>query len=372
MRILHINKAYSATGGVEKYLRDICDIRIPGVDQVDVLAMSEGFLGKNVPNRHGKVIECGRFLNFASAPLSVTFPIQFLRLCWRYDVLHFHYPNPMGELLMILFGRFLREKRIVVTYHNDVSDKKPFSRAYNRLAALFFKLCDVIVVTSPNLGHSASVLNDFQDKVEVIPLGINLPTEAGRLVDLESPRASRALRLLFVGRLAPVKGIDVLISAAAGLDVELIIIGEGKLRLELDALAGRLGVNAKFMGSVSDKQLQRAYEEADIFVLPSVTRGEGFGYVILEAMSHGCAIISTELGTGTSYVNQDGVTGVVVEPGNVQALSRAITSLQTDRARLATFSSAAQQRALEFTFDKMSQRLRTMYRASIQSSTGIS
>ena len=365
MRILHINKAYSITGGVEKYLRDIVNVDISGASRVDVLAVSDNYRGRKFEIRNGSVIECSRLFKFSSAPISISFALKFFWMCRSYDILHFHYPNPLGEVMMILSGSLLRNKKVIVTYHNDVSDEKPFSSTYNFIVGFFFKLCDVIVVTSPNLGRSASALRAFQDKLEVIPLGIHLETTPNHSLSLDSRASTNVLQLLFVGRLSAVKGVDVLIKSISGLEVNLVIVGNGDLRQELEVLARDVNANVEFWGGVSDKKLQGAYGAADVFILPSVTKGEGFGYVILEAMAHGCAIISTELGTGTSYINQNEITGLVVRPSCVEELSQAIIRLQRNRDELESFATQAQKRVLDFSFDNMVSKLEAVYRSNL-------
>ena len=96
-----------------------------------------------------------------------------------------------------------------------------------------------------------------------------------------------------------------------------------------------------------------------------MTKWEGFGYVILEAMAHGCAVISTELGTGTSYINQNEITGLVVRPSCVEELSQAITRLQRNRDELESFATQAQKRVLDFSFDNMVSKLEAVYKSNL-------
>ena len=98
------------------------------------------------------------------------------------------------------------------------------------------------------------------------------------------------------------------------------------------ALSHELGLNKRviFAGSVADADLPHYYQQADLFVLPANARSEAFGTVLLEAMASGLPCISTELGTGTSWVVQHEVTGLVVPPQDPAAMAQAIKSLQAD------------------------------------------
>ena len=89
------------------------------------------------------------------------------------------------------------------------------------------------------------------------------------------------------------------------------------------------------------------YRNADIFVLPSSDRGEGFGYVLLEAMAVSLPLISTELGTGTSFVNQHGETGLVVPPEDPSALAAAIEYMAANPELRRRFGQTARKRLLE-------------------------
>ena len=130
--------------------------------------------------------------------------------------------------------------------------------------------------------------------------------------------------VLFVGRLVPYKGVDVLLEALKGVDAAALIVGDGPLRAALEAQARALGVAepVRFLGSVADEELAALYRACDVFVLPSVTRQEAFGVVQLEAMAAGKPVVSTDLGTGVGWVNRHGETGFVVPPRDPRRASR--------------------------------------------------
>ncbi len=92
--------------------------------------------------------------------------------------------------------------------------------------------------------------------------------------------------VLFVGRLVGYKGVDVLLQAMKGLDAETVIVGDGRVSMSLMALASDLGISdrVRFVGDVSEAELQAWYHACDVLVLPSVSKQEAFGMVQLEAM----------------------------------------------------------------------------------------
>jgi len=363
-KVIHINKAFSIIGGVEKYIRDVSSYDYKYADQIDVLAISDNFFGRRISLKNGEAIECAKLFSLASAPFSLTFIFRFIIIAFKYDVLHFHYPNPIGEMMLVIMRPFLQKKKIIVTYHNDVSSEKPFSKIYNRFAKFFFGSVNKILVTSPNLGKSAEVIQGYSNKIEVIPLGINIKniihSPIGNNVNhIEKP----LLEILFVGRLAAVKGIDYLIKSVRNLNVRLTIVGSGEKDTHLKNLALSIGAsNIIFAGEISKEDLIKKYHAADLFILPSVTRGEGFGYVVLEAMANGCAIITTEIGTGTSYVNLNEDTGLVVAPASTDELKKAIQRFDEDRNFLIRCGNRAKERVNNFTIQKLISRLDQVYK----------
>ncbi len=117
-----------------------------------------------------------------------------------------------------------------------------------------------------------------------------------------------------------------------------------------------------WLGEVSDDDLPGLYHPADLFVLPASHPSEAFGLVQVEAMAAGLPVVCTELGTGTTYVNHDGVTGLVVPPRDPDRLAAAINTLIADPERRAALGRAAQARARdEFDLNVMVDRILELY-----------
>ena len=138
-----------------------------------------------------------------------------------------------------------------------------------------------------------------------------------------------------MGRLRYYKGLDTLIRALPQIPARLVVAGIGPMEAEWKALAAELGVAGRisWLGEVSDDDLPALYHAADLFVLPASHKSEAFGLVQVEAMAAGLPVVCTELGTGTSYVNLHGVTGLVVSPRDPDGLAAAINALLADPER---------------------------------------
>ena len=125
----------------------------------------------------------------------------------------------------------------------------------------------------------------------------------------------------------------------------------------------------RFVGEVPDEDLFAYYAAADLVVLPSSQRSEAFGLVLLEAMAAGRAVIGTELGTGTSFVNQHNETGLVVAPGDAHALATAVNTLLHDPERRRKHGANGRRRVIEqFHVERMVDRTIEVYREVLNGS----
>jgi glycosyltransferase involved in cell wall biosynthesis len=159
----------------------------------------------------------------------------------------------------------------------------------------------------------------------------------------------RRRRILFVGRLVEKKGVSYLLQAYVRVlqsvpDAELIIVGDGPLRTQLESLAHELSVPAVFLGGQNADQIRQHLSEARLFCLPSVTASdgdsEGFGMVLLEAQASGVPVVTSAQG-GAQEGIINGVTGFAFAERDVDGLSSALTKLLTDDELIARMSDAA-------------------------------
>jgi glycosyltransferase involved in cell wall biosynthesis len=216
---------------------------------------------------------------------------------------------------------------------------------------------------------SSPHLREFMHKCTVIPLGINLSPFLQR--DLQGADAIKEEYgkpiILFVGKLRYYKGLQYLLEAMVDLPARLIVIGNGPMEKEWRGLASKLNIHDKvnFLGEIGGDKLATYYQAADIFVLPACERSEAFGLVQVEAMASGLPVISTELGTGTSFVNKNGETGFVVRPKDINALGEAILALLNNPNLGREMGQQGKKRALkEFSLETMVERVLNLYEAS--------
>jgi rhamnosyl/mannosyltransferase len=225
-----------------------------------------------------------------------------------------------------------------------------------------------MVVSSPALAEHASALAPYKERIRVVPFAINpaewTPTAADRERIAESHARAGGPFVLFAGRHVAYKGVDVLLRALQRIPVHAVIAGDGPKRAEWEALAAtlRLTDRVTFVGDVPAASLRTLMQSCAALVLPSVTRAEAFGYVQLEAMACGRPVISTDVPSGVSWVNQHERTGLIVRAGDSDALAGAIVRILDDSALRTRMGEAARERVdREFSMTRLRERLSELY-----------
>ncbi len=360
MRILYVYKDYAPVlGGIENHVRTLAEGLVQAGHQVTVLACDPGPVTRRETLCGVEVIKAGRLTTAASMPLSLA-QARFL-IRQRPDVVHIHSPYPLGELTNWLLGR---GRVTIITHHSDIVRQRGWLRLYAPLLRRVLAAADRILVDSPPYIETSPWLQPVRHKCQAVPIGIDVQrfTPPAR-------RSGAGTRLLFVGRLRYYKGLDTLLQAMVFVpEARLELVGDGPLRAELELQSQALGLQDRvdFVGEVDDAHLPGYYRQADVFVLPSNSRAEAYGIVLLEAMASGLPCITTELGTGTSWIVRHGVTGLVVPPNDPRALAGAIRRLLQDPDRHRAMGAAGRRRVeQEFTVGHMLRRIEAIYRETL-------
>ena len=371
--VLHAAKLYPpAGGGMETVLRDLCD-GTAGVWNVQVVAAHTK--AETVRERCGRVdvTRVAAYGQAASVPLCPSLPMEI----WRHpaDCVVLHEPNPIACTALLTKTP---APRLVVWHHSDLLRPWWAPLTYGHVQRALYQRADCVIVSSPALAERSSLVQQAR-RVVVIPFGIELARY--QQVDPASrARAARMLdvvpgpRMLFVGRLVYYKGLSVLIEAMEGCGGSLVIVGEGPLEGELRSLVDRKGLGGRvlFTGRVDDADLPAVYQACDLFVLPSIAKTEAFGVVQIEAMAAGKPVVSTNLPTGVPWVNKDGESGLIVEPGDSVSLGQALRRLVEDEALRQRLGAGAQRRAeLMFSRERMVAAFERLIDSIVQSTSEV-
>ncbi len=292
-----------------------------------------------------------------------------------YDIIHSHY------WLSGRVGRLLRERWNAphVTMFHTLAEVKNRARVGERESEdrmlserLIIRDADQIVVASPH--ERAQLLRFYEaldEQVSVVPCGVDL--DRFHPVDKQAARAEIGFKeryqLLYVGRLEPLKGIDILIRAAAGLedrdDLAVLLVGgtsdghageEARLR----AIAAEVGLadRVHFLGPQPQDRLVQLYNAVDVTVVPSYY--ESFGLVAVESMACGTPVIASRVGGLTSTV-RDGETGYLIPWRCPEAFLERLELLLDNSLLRGHFSTAARANVERFRWEAVAEQIVSVY-----------
>jgi glycosyltransferase involved in cell wall biosynthesis len=266
----------------------------------------------------------------------------------NFDVVNVHGPVPTISDVFLGLSNLLPDHSrpaIVYTYHSpiDLPAAARWAKMYDKFHVQLALRADRIVASSQH--YARQHYSRYGPMVQAIPWGTD-----PRVSAVPDRRGERdQLRVLFVGQMRPYKGVQVLLAAAAKQPwLKVTLVGAGPELASYQRLAERLGVsNARFAGRLSDVDLQDCYAAHDVVVLPSLTRAEAFGLVLLDGMSAGCVPVASDW-PGVSDVA--GPTGMLVPPGDPIALREALRAQDPDQ--LERLRVASLQRAKTLTWER--------------------
>lgn len=355
MKVLHIFRTYfpETTGGIEEVIKNIvlstkCDNLVS-----DILTVhsKNNSISKE---EYSCVYYTKRNFTISHVDFSISCFIKFLKINKSYDILHLHFPWPFADLLALFSSR---KTKIIITYHCDIL-RNPFLYFFYRpFLYLFLKKVDHICVSSEPLYNNSRVISKFKSKCSVVPFALPLKPDYDY-------KPLKGKYWVFVGMLRKYKGLDVLVNAMQETKENLILVGDGPEKSRIINLVKKLGLNERIQlaGRVSDREKFELLSKSKGFILPSITNAEAFGMSILEALRYEKPVISTELGTGTSWVNLNNDTGFVVPPSNPKELAHAINKISGSPELWNKFSKNAGERFKElFVNEKMGSKYLTIY-----------
>ena len=259
------------------------------------------------------------------------------------DIVHAHAGNPPAPIAALRYAK-KKNKPLVVTYHGD--GQWNWGGLIRRVSVYFYNKylldkilihADVIISPSKYYIDESRVLGKYRDKIVVIPNGVNIKDfDIGYSKEECKEKLGLPLDdeiILFLGTISPQKGPDILLKAMPEIltnipGAKLVFVGGGMMGGELERMCKKLNVEkyVKFAGFVEESLKPLYYKAANVFCLPSMMSTESFGIVNLEAMACGVPIVASKIG-GVPDVVKDGENGLLVPPGDSEALADAIIYL---------------------------------------------
>ena len=347
-------------GGVERYAQDVARIAAK-THRVTVLVHNKG--PKDCIEQDGNVtvIRCGTNKTIKAQPISLSMFAHMRSL--RPDLIQFNAPN-FWAAAMLMLTRY--NGPLVVTHHADVFGRRFLKRAAMPIYHRLLRKATCIVLNSLKNAATSTDIPAGAGPLVAIPHGVDASSYKLNSRDRDDTLNERrrlfgdAPVLGFIGRFVRYKGLSVLVDALVRLDgVHALMIGDGPLRRQTEEQARIAGVAERmhFLGNVDEITKIRSLVMMDVLLLPSVETTEAFGLAQIEAQLMGVPVVASNLPTGVTDVTIDGETGLLVPPGDPEALANAVSRLIGDPDLAARFGRSGRDHALRhFTFDQFQQR----------------
>lgn len=372
LKVLHFYKTSLAStqGGVEVFIDTLCQYTAKHNIEHSVLSLSELPSINPISMNGYTVYQAKQDLYLTSTGFSLSAFKKFKDLAQKADIIHYHHPNPFADLLHLLCNI---NKPSILTYHSDIIKQKRLAHIYYPLQQWFLNKVDRIIATSPNYVTSSNTLQKHLYKTSIIPIGISLndyPTPTPESIDYWRQKLKPPF-FLFIGAMRYYKGLHIALDAIKQTGLRFVIAGAGGIEDELKQYASDNKIsNAVFLGQISEQDKAALLHLCHGFVFPSHLRSEAFGISLLEAAFFGKPLISCEIGSGTSYVNKDSVTGLVVTPSSPDALRHAMQFLMDNPAKALEMGKNAKARAQDlFTAEKQTESYMSLYKKIIKNNT---
>ena len=367
MKVLQIGKTFPLIGGVDKVIYEIsegvskrgivCDVLCASINYNDILIYK---------NEYSKIYATQSFGIFASTWISPKMIFKLREIIKNYDIIHIHHPDPMAAVSLMLASS--QRKKVVLHWHSDIVKQKYLLKLYLPIQKWLLNRANVILATSDEYGKGSRDLNNYQNKIKLLPIGVNVNYKDNHDFEQELRRRYAGKKVIYsLGRLCYYKGYEYLIDSAKYLNEDYVILigGTGPLNEKLQSQINNNHLNNKvvLLGWISDDEMSSYYNLCDLFCLSSTEKTEAFGIVLIEAMFYNKPIVATKIhNSGVSWVNQNGVKGLNVLPENSKELAEAFVQICENEINYKSLCENSHKRYTEeFTSEKMIDSLLEIY-----------
>jgi phosphatidyl-myo-inositol alpha-mannosyltransferase len=360
MRIVQVCPyAWDAPGGVQVHVRQLSEhLRGRGHD---VLILAPGLRpmeedGVRIVGRAFRIPYQGTVAPICFTPGSIARVGRELR-AFQPDVVHAHEPlSPSTGM----FATLRSSAPVVGTFHAFTERSRLVELASPLLRIVWRRLAARVAVSKAAASFMDAKFGGG-DSTRIVPNGVDVELFA----HADPAQLPAGRRVLWVGRLDRQKGFPVAVRAFADLaakfpDVHLVVVGDGAKRGAVAELSPDVRERVVMLGAVQHERLPAYHAACDVFVAPALGQ-ESFGIVLVEAMAAGLPVVASRI-PGFDEVVRDGTDGILVPPNDPRALADAAERVLTDPALAGRLAEAGRARAAEFSWDRVADRLETVYR----------
>lgn len=337
MNILQLSKYYAPySGGIESVVRELTiGLKSRELHHIEVLASNDQSSGCIDIVDQIRVTRLPQNLKLFSQPISFKLLFQLIPKLKNQAIIHLHTPNPLWELF--IFFLIKKHQVWVITHHSDIVNQKYLSSLVFFLQRLIYSRVDAFIVPTINHLEYSKILKSFKDKCHLIPFAFRFKKlhqfKPNPILTSEIEKKFKDYAI-FIGRLVPYKGLDILLEAMTLVpqDYQVLIIGVGPLNSDLQKKIEQQNDSHRIflLGKVDEDSLHHYLHLAKFLVLPSINQSENFGIVQLEAFAMKKAVIVSKLQSGASSLVTEGESGFLVEPADPKHLASRMMELFKD------------------------------------------
>ena len=367
MKILHISKYYYPyIGGVENICKYIVDYTAVHHTAVVCFNSKRNDVADVVDGK--PVYRVGAWVTIARQALSLSYFKVLIKAIREFspDVIQIHWANPFPAAVLLCI--IPKNVKLIVHWHMDIVKQAKIYPLIKPIETRLLKRADRIVVTSPQYRDFSLPLQQFKEKIRVVPNAINKSIFAPRqydefrIDDIQRRYQNKPI-VFFVGRHIQYKGLPNLLEAEKYVKTDCVFVIAGSGPLTESLINECNSERVYFVGRLNDDELRWHYYAASVFAFPSITKNEAFGVALAEAMyCKTAAVTFTIEGSGVNWVNLNGVTGLEVPNRDNKAFAEAIDEILTNKELAQRYAEAAHLRVLNnFTIPKMMEKMNEVY-----------
>ena len=364
--MLHVYKTSLpyTQGGIEEVILQLCRATTKLGINNKVVCISKKCKKKEIILTPNAMIYCYPMsFEIASCGFSWSLWKEFKDLSEWADVIHYQFPWPFADLLALT--RQSSSKSYIVSYQSDIIRQNVLNKLYQPLMNKFLDKAASVVATSQNYISSSTVLSTLEQAPVFIPNGIDkeLNSDSYQKEKKEYEKLYGQDFFLFLGVFRYYKGLNYLLKAAHQTGLDVVIGGDGPESEKLYQYVHEHNLtNVHFLGYVTEQQKHALIDLSRALILPSSERSEAYGMVLLEAARQSTPMISTELDSGTSYINAHNETGLVIPAKNSVQLAAAMQEMTENQDMVKLMSISAKKRfENNFTGEIMGKRYAELY-----------
>ena len=366
INVLHVYKTCIpyTQGGIEEVIQQLCLATTKlGVNN-KVVCISNKCKKKEIIVTPNAMIYCYP-MSFEIASCGISFSLwkEFKHLSEWADVIHYQFPWPFGDIIALTRGS--TTKPYIVSYQSDIVRQNLLNKLYKPIMNKFLAKAASVVATSQNYMASSLVLSNLKQIPVLIPNGIDKELNPASYAKEKKEYENIYGRnfFLFLGVFRYYKGLNYLLKSAQQTGLDVVIGGDGPEAQKLYQYVQEHDLtNVHFLGYVTEQQKHALIDLSTALILPSSERSEAYGMVLLEAARQGTPMISTELDSGTSYINAHNETGLVIPAKSSVQLAAAMKEM-TENVDMVKLMSISAKKRFEnnFTGEIMGKRYAELY-----------